>query len=262
MSASLPTSPARADKSGGRARLRGAVIPLGLVLLAQIACDAVQLDSDSLASPLEILRQGLAGLLDGSVLGATVQTLAAALAGLALGSVCGVAAGILLGLFRTLDKLATVSIEIIRPVPSAALIPVAMLLFGFGYRMEISLVAFSTLWPMLILTRAAVAGVEPRLLEVARALRLGTWARITKILIPAILPRVFVALRLSTGIALIVAVTVEIAANPMGLGYGMMLAQQSLRPGLMFALLFWIGLIGLLLNMLTLRLLRRWAADA
>jgi len=238
---------------------RGAVIPLALLLAAQIVCQIVDLRSDSLASPATIIAQGWAGLLDGTVLLATGQTLAAALGGLALGCLFGLAAGALLGLFPLLDRLGVVSLEIIRPIPSVALIPVAMLVFGFGYRMEIALVAFSTLWPMLILTRAAVAGVEPRLLEVAQALKLGTWAKIRKILIPAILPRVLVALRLSTGIALIVAVTVEIAANPMGLGYGMMLAQQSLKPGLMFALLFWIGLIGWLLNLLTLKLLGRWA---
>jgi len=62
--------------------------------------------------------------------------------------------------------------------------------------------------------------------------------------LPAALPRIFVAFRLAAGIALIVAVTVEIAINPLGLGYAMMNAQQTLRPALMLALLVWIGLIG------------------
>ncbi|WP_163360685.1 ABC transporter permease subunit, partial [Klebsiella aerogenes] len=74
-------------------------------------------------------------------------------------------------------------------------------------------------------TRAAVRGVEPRLLEVARALRLSPFARIWKIVIPAALPRIFIAFRLAAGAALIVAVTVEITMNPMGLGFAMMTAQ-------------------------------------
>ena len=82
-------------------------------------------------------------------------------------------------------------------------------------------------WPLLILTRAAVAGVEPRLMEVARALRLGLAARVFKIIVPAALPRIFVAFRLAAGIALIVAVTVEIAVNPLGLGEGIMTAGQA-----------------------------------
>ena len=80
--------------------------------------------------------------------------------------------------------------------------------------------------------------------------RLPPAQRVWKIIIPAALPRIFVAFRLAAGIALIVAVTVEIAINPLGLGAGIMLAQQALRPDLMLAYLVWIGAIGYALNVL------------
>ena len=86
--------------------------------------------------------------------------------------------------------------------------------------MEIVIVAFACVWPILILSRAAVGGIEPRLMEVSRALRLSPADRVRKIIIPAALPRIFLAFRLAAGIALIVAVTVEIAINPIGLGAG------------------------------------------
>ena len=95
---------------------------------------------------------------------------------------------------------------------------------------------------------AAIAEVEPRLVEVARVLGLGFFQRAAKILIPAALPRIFVGFRLGAGIALIVAVTVEIAANPIGLGYAIMMAQQALKPALMLAILLWIGILGFALN--------------
>ena len=60
------------------------------------------------------------------------------------------------------DRLMEFSVESLRPIPSVALIPVAMLTFGFGFRMEIAIVAFAAFWPVLILTRNAVAGIEPR----------------------------------------------------------------------------------------------------
>jgi ABC-type nitrate/sulfonate/bicarbonate transport system permease component len=145
---------------------------------------------------------------------------------------------------RTADRLMEFSIEAFRPIPAVALIPIALLIFGFGFRMEIAIVAFAAFWPVLILSRSAVAGVEPRLIQVARALGFGMAARVWKIVLPAALPRIFVAFRLAAGIALIVAVTVEIAANPLGLGYGMMLAQQTLRPELMLAFLVWLGIVG------------------
>ena len=158
--------------------------------------------------------------------------------------------GIAFGIFDTLDRLMEVTVEAIRPIPSIALLPIALIALGFGYRMEIVIVAFACVWPILILSRAAVRSIEPRLMEVARALRLPPAQRVWKIIIPAALPRIFVAFRLSAGIALIVAVTVEIAINPLGLGAGIMLAQQALRPDLMLAYLIWIGIIGYALNIL------------
>jgi NitT/TauT family transport system permease protein len=154
----------------------------------------------------------------------------------------------LFGSLRSLDRLMEVTTELARPIPSVALVPVALVALGFGYRLEIAIVAFACTWPVLLLTRAAVGGIEPCLIEVARALRLSFPARVAKIVVPAALPRIFVAFRLAAGIALIVAVTVEIAVNPLGLGAGIMTAGQALRPELMLAYLLWIGIVGFTLN--------------
>ena len=142
-----------------------------------------------------------------------------------------------------------VTLELVRPIPSVALVPVALVALGFGYRLEIAIVAFACTWPVLLLdARRRSRGVEPRLIEVARALRLSFAARVAKIIVPAALPRIFVAFRLAAGFALIVAVTVEIAVNPLGLGAGIMTAGQALRPELMLAYLLWIGIVGFALN--------------
>jgi NitT/TauT family transport system permease protein len=162
--------------------------------------------------------------------------------------VAGLAIGTLLGISRVLDRLMLVSIETLRPIPPIALIPIALLIFGFGYANEIMIVAFATLWPMLILTRAAILAIDRRLVEVSRLLELGPMESAFKILLPAMVPRLFVALRLSVGVAIVVAVTVEIAVNPLGLGHAMMEAQQTLRPALALALVVWIGFVGWAVN--------------
>jgi len=114
--------------------------------------------------------------------------------------------------------------------------------------MEAAVVAFACVWPILIVTIAAVRGIEVRLLEVAQVLELSFAARLRKVILPAAFGRINVGLRISVGIALVVAVTVEIVLNPRGLGYGMITAQQSLRPDLMYAELLWLGLLGWGLN--------------
>ena len=222
-------------------------LPLALTVLAEIGARATG-PSDSVAPPSLVAVALIEALGDGSILEATRDTLLSAFGGLAIGAGVGLALGIVLGSVRWVDRLLELTIELLRPIPSVAVIPIALVALGFGYRLEITIVAFSCLWPLLLLTRSAVRGVEPRLIEVARALRLSPFDRVLKIVAPAALPRIFIAFRLATGISLFVAVTVEIAVNPQGLGYGVMTAGQALRPELMLAYLVWIGLVGFALN--------------
>jgi NitT/TauT family transport system permease protein len=204
--------------------------------------------SDTLAAPSRIVSGAVETLTDGTLLKTTYQTLLAAAIGLLIGMVAGTACGVLIGLARTADRLSSWSVEMLRPIPSVALIPLSLLTFGYGYRMEYAIVAWATFWPFLILTQHALQHVDVRLMEVSKLMGFGIFSRIFKIMLPAAAPRLFTALRLSVGLSLVVAVTVEIAANPQGLGYGLMVSQESLRPDRMFALLIWVGLLGWALN--------------
>ncbi len=79
-----------------------------------------------------------------------------------------------------------------------------------------------------------------------------------KIFLPAALPRVFIGLRLAAAVALVVAVTVEITTNPMGLGYALIVAQESMKPDRMFVFLVWVGFLGWLVNVVLLRAQQHW----
>ena len=228
--------------------LRPAVFPAVLLGALEWYTRTVGSNSDALAPPSAAARAFGGALLDGSLWQTTFFTLGSAALGLLVGAVLGILLGVVLGLSARAARLSFLSVEVLRPVPSVAMIPLVMLMFGFGLRMEVTVVAFATFWPMLVLSQAAARQVEPRLLEVALALGLSPIDKLTKIVIPAMLPRLFVALRLGVAVALVVAVTVEIAANPHGMGYAMMNAQQSLDPALMLAWLFWISIVGYAIN--------------
>ena len=232
----------------GKLDLRALAFPAVLLGALELWARTLGRGSDAVAAPSLAVKAWAGALADGSLLQATGFTLACAAMGLALGFAAGVLLGTLLGLSPRAARAGFLSIELLRPVPSVALIPLAMLVFGFGLRMEVSVVAFATFWPVLVLSQAAARQVEPRLLEVARALQLGPVQRFWKVVGPAMVPRLFVALRLGVAIALVVAVTVEIAANPSGMGYAMIIAQQSLDPALMLGWLFWIGVVGYAVN--------------
>lgn len=236
--------------------LRPWIFPVLLLVWLELHIGRLAESSDALATPLQAARAWWELLWldsDEGLWRVTAFTLGTAALGLLLGASLGLLLGLVLGLSPRAARMSFLSVEVLRPIPSVALIPLAMLIFGFGMRLELSVVAFATFWPMLILTQAAARQVEPRLLEVSAALGLSAWQRTRSIVLPAMVPRLFVALRLGVAVALVVAVTVEIAANPHGMGYAMMIAQQSLDPARMLAWLMWIGVVGFVVNALTMR---------
>ena len=228
--------------------LRGATIPALLVVLWEVLSRVGVLPMDTTSRPSLVVVAGYEGMADGSILLATWQTIEAAMFGFLMATVIGVLCGVVLGLSRKLEAIVGPSVDALRPIPAVALIPLSLLLFGFGLNLEAAVVAFACVWPVLLVTIAAVHGIEPRLLELARVLEMPFWKRMRKIILPAALGRITVGLRVAVSISLVVAVTVEIVLNPRGLGYSMMMAQQTLKPELMYAQLLWLGALGWALN--------------
>jgi ABC-type nitrate/sulfonate/bicarbonate transport system permease component len=228
--------------------LPGWLLPVAALVVAEIAMRATGVRSDGLALPSQIASALLDLVVDGEIFLRSAETVAPIAIGILVGGSFGLLIGVWLGLSTTAAQLAWLSIELFRPIPPVAIIPLTMLIYGIGIRMEAAIVGFACFWPMLLLTRDAVASVDNSLFEVARMLGLSRRKQIVKIALPAAAPRIFTALRLTLGIALIVAVTTEIAANPFGLGYAIISAGLSLRPDVMYAFLAWLALLGWLLN--------------
>ncbi|HZD91638.1 MAG TPA: ABC transporter permease subunit [Pseudolabrys sp.] len=243
----------------------GLIIPVLLLLLWELLGRVGAIPVDAVSTPSAIAAAWAHSLVDGSLLLATWQTFETALAGLALATIIGVLAGVALGLMPVLEQVTGPTIEALRPIPAIAFMPLALMMFGFGVALEASIVTYACVWPILIVTIGAVRAIEPRLLEVAAVLEMPLTDRLRKIVLPAALARINVGVRIAAAIALVVAVTVEIVLNPRGLGYHLILAQQSMQVALMYAQLFWLCVIGLLLNILLRNMggpVRGWGAAA
>lgn len=231
-----------------RRGILGSIIPIVILCAWEILSRIGTLSFDAFSRPTDIASALLSSLMDGSLLVATWQTFESALLGLAIATVVGVLTGAMLGLMPIAERITSPTIEALRPIPAIAFMPLALMMFGFGVSMEASIVAYACVWPILIVTIGAVRAIERRLLEVAEVLELPFPARLWKIILPAAFARINVGLRIAAAIAVVVAVTVEIVLNPRGLGYHLILAQQSLKIGLMYAQLVWLCVIGYLLN--------------
>lgn len=174
--------------------MRALILPCSVIALWEVVGRSQVVQSDQMSRPSEIAVAGLAALSDGSMLSATGQPITTALVGLLIGSAIGISLGAWFGLSAVAGRLSQISVEVFRPVPSVALIPIAMLAFGFGYGMGISIVAFACMWPALIITQAAVREVPGELMEVARVLELGWASRLFNIVLPDAVPNLFTAI--------------------------------------------------------------------
>lgn len=177
-----------------------------------------------------------------------LHTLRVTILGWLLASAVGVALGVVLGLSDRVWRYSMATIEVMRAIPPVSLVPVALLVFGFSVRMELTIIVFVSAWPVLVNAIAGVRGVRVELVDVARTLGLSRLNVIRKISLPAALPSIVVGLRLALSLSLVLAVVAEMIGNPAGLGNALVRASQALQPAEMFAYVLVIGTLGVALN--------------
>lgn len=235
-------------------RLAGRVNGPGLLTVALLlgAWEALvqtgALEYDYLPAPTAIAEGGRALLASGELTDNLFHTLSVTLLGWLAASVTGVALGMALGLSDRAWRYSMATIEVVRAVPPVALVPVALLVFGFSSRMELTIVVFVAVWPVLINTIDGVRGVPAELLDLARMLRFTKVETVRKIILPAAMGSIVVALRLALSLSLVLCIVAEMIGNPTGLGNALVRAQQALQPEAMFAYFVTIGVLGVALN--------------
>jgi ABC-type nitrate/sulfonate/bicarbonate transport system permease component len=177
--------------------------------------------------------------------------------GLGIATVLAIPLGILIGSSRLLYRAVRVIIEFLRPIPSVALIPLAVLIYGTGLESKVFLAAFASFWPLLIQTLYGVQDVDPVATDTARAYGLGGFERLWRIKLPSAVPYIATGIRISSAVALILSVTAELVIGSAGLGRSINVAQSGGAVDLMYALIIATGMIGWLLNVATTRAERR-----
>jgi len=178
--------------------------------------------------------------------------------GLAIASVAGVVLGILIGGSRFTREFTASTIEFLRPIPSVALIPIAVLLFGTDIESKLLLVVYASFWQVLIQVLYGVQDIDPVAQDTARAYGLGRWARVRYLTWPTALPYVMTGLRLAAAVALILAVTAELVIGNPGLGKLLATAQSSGAYTTTYAIVVVTGILGVLVN-LAFRAVERWS---
>ncbi|ELS58018.1 ABC transporter permease [Streptomyces viridochromogenes] len=234
--------------------MRGANVALGAAGLAAFlalgeAAPRLGLVKEAYFPPTSRIAEALADEVgDSTFWQALGDTLTGWALGLAIAVCAGVVAGVVVSIVPYLREATASTIEFLRPIPSVALIPLAVLLYGTELRSVLLLVVYAAFWQVLIQTLYGVQDVDPVAEETARSYGLGTWARVRHVLWPTALPYVMTGVRLAAAVALILAITAELVIGAPGLGQQIAVAQTSQAVPEMYALIVVAGLLGLLIN--------------
>ncbi len=206
------------------------------------------LEYDYLPAPSAVAQAAGALLVAGGLVRNVVHTLTVALVGWVASAVIGIGLGILLGISRTAWRYSITTFEALKPIPPITLVPAALLVFGFSLEMELVIVIYVGVWPVLINTIGGVRGVSPELRDTARMLRFRPFAAVAKVILPAAMPVIAVGLRLALSLCLVLAVVAEMVGNPAGLGHALVRAQHALQPERMFVYVVATGVLGITIN--------------
>jgi ABC-type nitrate/sulfonate/bicarbonate transport system permease component len=179
-----------------------------------------------------------------------LATLRLVFAGFVLGSAIGVALGLAMGWFAPIHRLFEPLVELIRPIPKAALVPPLMLFLGIGEAMKITSVTLAVLFPVLINTLQGVRGMDRVMLDAARTHGWGTAHTLAQLVLPATLPFILAGMRIALGLALVLAVLSEMLTGQGGLGFLILDMQRSFLIRQMYAWVVILAVLGLALNAL------------
>ena len=164
--------------------------------------------------------------------------------GLGLAIVAAVPIGIAVGSSDRLYRSVRFVVDFIRPIPSIALLPLFILLFGINLQLKMYIIALGAFWPLFFQTMYGVQDVDPVARDTATAYRLGGFMRFFFVSLPGATPYIATGLRISASIALLLGVGTEMVVGLSGIGSDIFRAQYAGEPARAYALIAASGLLG------------------
>jgi ABC-type nitrate/sulfonate/bicarbonate transport system permease component len=168
--------------------------------------------------------------------------------GLGIAAALAIPLGILIGSSRVLYRSVRALIELLRPIPSVALIPLAILVYGSGLKSSVFLAAFAAFWQLIVQVLYGVQDVDPVATDTARSFGFSRAQRLLRVTLPSAVPYIATGLRLASAVSLILVVTAELVIGTPGLGKSIDLARSGGDVRLMYALIIATGVLGVALN--------------
>jgi sulfonate transport system permease protein len=220
------------------------IVPIGLLVLWQIAGETGWLSSRVLPTPSAVLLAGYKLTVSGDLLRHIGISAQRALLGFVIGGSIGFLLGIFTGWSRLAEGFLDTFLQMIRTVPHLALIPLVILWMGIGETAKVFLVALGVLFPVYLNTYHGVRTVDPNLIEMGRVYGLGRWELFRQVLLLGALPSILIGVRYALGVMWLTLIVSETIAATSGVGYLAMNAREFLRTDVVVLSILLYALLG------------------
>jgi len=255
-----PAAPPARPASRVGFRLAGFLLPVVLAIIWEILVRA-GLANGRLMPPPSVVGKTLWQLaVSGELWTHALATLWRVAAGFGIGAAVGTALGALTGALPLARGLLDPTLQALRAIPSIAWVPLFILWFGIFEASKVALIAVGVFFPVYLGVAAAILSIDRKIVEVGRVFRLSRLAMVRRVLLPAILPDWFTALRGGLGLGFMFVVAAEIMGASEGLGYLLVDGQQLGRPDTIIAAIIAFAVLGKLADGLLLAITRPFLA--
>lgn len=243
----------------GRRAVRGAIGVAAAFIIAELAGRSGLIDPVLLPRMSTVLWEAIGLAVDLPFLADLRQTLISWAAGLLTAIVIAVPLGLLLGSLPKADLASRPLVEFLRPIPSIALIPLVTLLIPDNDGVKITVIVYAASWPILINTMYGLRDVDPVAKDTLRSFGFGRFDVLRRVSLPSAAPFILTGIRLAAAVAVVVAISTELLnGGSGGVGTYMIKASSAFRTDLILAATLWAGFLGIVTNLLIVRL-QRWA---
>ncbi len=243
--------------------------PIGFIALWWVVAASNLFPSSVLPAPPAVVAalydwgfgNPTSGPYSGTLWAAIAASTQRVLVGYLIAAALGILIGIPAGYFRVFGKIVDPLIQLLRPIPVTAWVPLSLVFFGFGFKGAIFLVALGSFFPIVINTIEGVRGANRMLLRVGRMLGATQLELLTLFILPASLPAIFVGLRVGIGIAWVLVIVAELLSVKSGIGYTLIDAYSVNRYDVVISAMILLGVMGFLSDRIVVTLgnvLLRW----
>lgn len=218
---------------------------VGLILAVwTVMANAGKLNAVIMPSPKKIVQTAWKLLSNGSLWENTLISVGRVLQGYILAAVLGILLGILIGLSRHLDRITQLILQILKPIPPIAWIPLVILWFGIGESGKVFLIFLGGFFTILTNVVDGIRHTDVKLIEVARVMEVPFYKRIIRLMIPSAAPSIFTGLRTGLSSCWMCVVAAELVSSTTGLGYLIMNARQFGNTDIVIIGMLTIGILG------------------